>query len=154
MNLLFVCSGNTCRSPMAAYLGAAIAEKDYPQSGFRFDSAGIATSDGYPATENAIEALSELGIDASAHRSRQFQPYMVELAHYIICMTALHKDALCHSFPDAADKIFVIGELSGSGCDIPDPYMGSLAVYRITRDRLWEEIAAILKRLDKEQESL
>lgn len=145
MNILFVCSGNTCRSPMAAYLAADLAEKEYSQSGFCFDSAGIATSDGFPATDNAVVALSELGIDASGHRSKQFQPYMIDLSHRIVCMTAMHKEALCHAFPEAAEKIFVIGELSGSGADIPDPYMGSLSVYRITRDKLQEEIAAILK---------
>lgn len=147
MNILFVCSGNTCRSPMAAYLGADIAVKEYPSGKFCFDSAGIATSDGFPATDHALEALAEWGIDASAHRSKQFQPYMVGLSDYIVCMTELHKNALCHSFPEAADKIFVIGELSGSGADIPDPYMGSLAMYRNTRDKLKEEIAVILKHL-------
>ena len=145
MNILFLCSGNTCRSPMAAYLAADLAEKEYPDAGFRFDSAGIATSDGFPATDNAVEALRELGIDAADHRSKQFQPWMMELSHRIVCMTAMHKEALCRAFPESADKIFVIGELSGSGADIPDPYMGSLGVYRITRDKLRREIAAILK---------
>ena len=147
MNILFVCSGNTCRSPMAAYLAADMAEKEYPTAGFRFDSAGIATSDGYPATNNAAEALRELGIDASAHSSKQFQPYMTDLSDVIICMTAMHKEALCRAFPKSADKVYLIGELSGSGADIPDPYMGSLGVYRITRDKLREEIAMILQRL-------
>lgn len=149
MNILFVCSGNTCRSPMAAYLAADLAEKEYPAAGFRFDSAGIATSDGYPATDNALEALRELGIDASAHSSKQFQPYMMELSDVVICMTDMHKQALCRAFPDHAKKVFLIGELSGSGADIPDPYMGSLGVYRITRDKLREEIAAILEAVDK-----
>ena len=147
MNILFVCSGNTCRSPMAAYLAADMAEKEYPDQGFRFDSAGIATSDGYPATDNAVEALRELDIDALAHRSKQFQPYMMELSDVIVCMTAMHKEALCRAFPESADKVFLIGELSGSGADIPDPYMGSLGVYRITREKLREENAMNLRKL-------
>ena len=146
-NILFVCSGNTCRSPMAAYLGAFIKEKQYPKSDFCFDSAGIATSDGYPATENAIAALAEWRIDCSGHRSKRFQSYMVDLADYIICMTAMHKAALIHDYPEAAEKIIVIGELSGSGRDIPDPYMGSLELYCRTRDVLAEEIRMILEKL-------
>ncbi|MBQ1252564.1 MAG: low molecular weight protein arginine phosphatase [Firmicutes bacterium] len=146
MNILFVCSGNTCRSPMAAYLADDIARKQFPECGFRFDSAGIATSDGYPATDHAVEALAELGIDGSDHRSKAFQPYMVERSDRIVCMTAMHKQALCHAFPAFADKIFVIGELSGTGKDIPDPYMGSLSLYCLTRDKLKEEITLILER--------
>ena len=69
MNILFVCSGNTCRSPMAAYLADDIAKKQFPGCGFRFDSAGIATSDGYPATDHAVEALAELGIALETEES-------------------------------------------------------------------------------------
>ena len=80
-NILFVCSGNTCRSPMAAYIAAAVKEAQFPESDFCFDSAGIATSDGFPATDHAIEALSEWGIDMSGHRSKKFQPYMTCLLY-------------------------------------------------------------------------
>lgn len=148
-NILFVCSGNTCRSPMAAYIAAALKETQFPHSNFCFDSAGIATSDGYPATDHAIEALEEWHIDMRGHRSKKFQPYMVELADCIICMTEMHKKALIHDFPEAEAKIFVIGELSGSGRDIPDPYMGSLELYCRTRDALKEEISAILTKRGK-----
>lgn len=145
-NILFVCSGNTCRSPMAAYIAAAVKEALFPQSDFCFDSAGIATSDGFPATDHAIEALEEWGVDMSGHRSKKFQPYMTELADCIVCMTEMHKNALVYSFPEAKEKIFVIGELSGSGRDIPDPYGGSFELYCRTRDALKEEITAILKK--------
>lgn len=144
-NILFVCSGNTCRSPMAAYLGAEIKETMFPESDFCFDSAGIATSDGFPATDHAVEALAEWNIDLRGHRSKKFQPYMVEVADCIVCMTAMHRDILVQSFPAAEYKIFLIGELSGSGRDIPDPYMGSFSLYCRTRDVLKEEIIAILQ---------
>lgn len=145
-NILFVCSGNTCRSPMAAYIAAAIKEAQFPDGDFCFDSAGIAAIDGCPATDHAIEALAEWGVDMSGHRAKSFQPYMIELADCIVCMTEMHKTALVQAFPQAAEKIFVIGELSGSGRDVPDPYGGSFELYCRTRDALKEEITAILEK--------
>ncbi len=147
MNILFVCSGNTCRSPMAAYIGASVGDALFPEEGFRFDSAGVATSDGVPAADHAVEAMAEWGIDIGDHRSKQFRRYMTEKADYIVCMTPVHKKVLILEFPAAAEKIFLIGELSGSGRNIPDPYGGSLDDYRSARDTLKEEITAILHQL-------
>ncbi len=146
-NLLFVCSGNTCRSPMAAYIGASVGDALFPGEGFRFDSAGVAAYDGIPATDHAVAAMAEWGVDLRDHRSKQFQRYMTEKADYIVCMTPAHKKALVREFPAAAAKIFLIGELSGSGRSVPDPYGGSLGDYRAARDTLKEEITAILRRL-------
>ena len=152
-NILFVCTGNTCRSAMAVYLANAIREGLFPDRSFRFDSAGIGAVDQFPASENAAAALKEWDIDMKEHRSKKFQFYMLERADIIACMTAMHKKALIREYPEAKDKIFMLGELSGSGREIPDPYMGSLARYRQTRDVLKEEILAMLKKLDETEEN-
>lgn len=152
MNVLFVCSGNTCRSPMAAYLGAALAQKKYPGKNFRFDSCGIATSDGYPPSENSVLALAEAGIDMEDHRSQRFQHYLFALADYVVCMTDLQKKAILREYPGEEKKVFVIGELSGTGKDVPDPYGKSLDFYRKTRDVLISEISAVLDRLADTEE--
>lgn len=146
-NILFVCTGNTCRSAMAAYLAAQIKDNQMPQTAFRFDSAGIVAVDGYPASENAVAVMQEWDIDITDHRSKKFQSYMVDRADVIVCMTGMHKKALLEEYPEAKEKIFFLGELSGSGEEIPDPYMGSLSLYRLTRDVLKDEIMRMLKKL-------
>lgn len=146
-NILFVCTGNTCRSAMAAYLAADFKDRHLPQAAFRFDSAGIAAVDGYPPSENAVAALGEWDIDLTGHRSKKFQSYMVERADLIACMTVMHKNALLTEYPEAAGKVFFLGELSGSNEEIPDPYMGSLTRYRLTRDVLRGEIQRLLEKL-------
>jgi protein-tyrosine-phosphatase len=151
-NILFVCTGNTCRSAMAAYLAAHIKDNQMPQSNFRFDSAGIAAVDGYPASENAVAALKEWNIDIADHRSKKFQSYMVDKTDMIACMTGMHKNAILSAYPEAADKVFSLGELSGSLEEIPDPYMGSLSLYRLTRDVLKDEILQMLKKLSENEE--
>ncbi len=148
-NILFVCTGNTCRSAMAAYLAAQIKDRHLPQTTFRFDSAGLVAVDGYPPSENAVAALKEWDIDITDHRSKKFQSYMVERADLIACMTEMHKNAVLAEYPEAAGKVFFLGELSGSNEEIPDPYMGSLARYRLTRDVLQDEIQRMLEKLSE-----
>lgn len=152
-NILFVCSGNTCRSPMAAYLGGAVAEELFPLGDYRFDSAGIATGDGYPASENAVAVMAERGIDISGHRSKRYQYYMNTAADLVVCMTPMHRAALCREYPDFAAKFKVIGEVSGTGKEIPDPYLGSVSLYRHTREALEREITALLKNIDKNRKN-
>jgi protein-tyrosine-phosphatase len=147
-NILFVCSGNTCRSAMAAYLAAAIKEGQFPDRPYRFDSAGIAAVDGYPASENSVIALKEWDIDMSGHRSKKFQSYMVDRSDVIACMTGMHKKIILDEYPEAANKVYALGELSGTQREIPDPYLGSLSLYRLTRDVLKEEILEMLKKFD------
>ena len=149
MNMIFVCSGNTCRSPMAAKIAAELSKELCPAMEGKFDSAGIATCDGLPASDHSIEALAEWGWDLSDHRSKALQYYMVAYYDRVVCMTEMHKNALVQAFPEAAEKITVIGELSGTGRDIPDPYGGSLKQYEHTRDVLKEEITLILKKYGK-----
>ncbi|HMM06244.1 MAG TPA: low molecular weight protein arginine phosphatase [Clostridiales bacterium] len=148
-NILFVCTGNTCRSAMAAHLAAQIKDRHLPLAAFRFDSAGLAAVDGYPPSENAVAALKEWDIDITDHRSKKFQSYMVERADLIACMTEMHKNAILTEYPETAGKVFFLGELSGSNEEIPDPYMGSLARYRLTRDVLHAEIQRMLEKLSE-----
>ena len=147
LNILFVCSGNTCRSPMAAYLGAALGDKFFPDCGFRFDSAGVTAAYGDFATDDAVTVMAEWGIDLSDHRSKPFRVGMADKADLIICMTEAHKRFLIRECPAASKKICLIGEVSGSGGHIPDPYGRGLDIYRLTRNVLKEEITETLRAL-------
>jgi len=116
MNILFLCTGNTCRSPMAAGLFAM----RYP--GMAVSSAGIAAWPGSPASESAIKAAAELGANITDHRSRQATPELLEQADFVVCMAAGHARAIADPVPH--EKIRVLGG------GIADPYGGDPETYR------------------------
>ena len=121
--IIFLCTGNTCRSPMAE--GLFRAHNGEEKTGLTAASAGLYTENGLPASANAVAAAGERGADISAHRSRQLTAEMAENAKYLVCMTGSHYDRLCELFPDCADKIFTLLPE-----DISDPFGGDLATYR------------------------
>ena len=132
---LFVCTGNTCRSPMAAALFRKLAkERGLPLTAV---SAGLAPEFGAPASENAIAAMAEEGIDLSNHRAKPATPALRDEAQMIAVMTEHHRLALIAAGVDA-HKIFVLGG------GVPDPYGGSLDLYRETRDALKAVLPALL----------
>jgi protein-tyrosine-phosphatase len=118
--ILFVCSGNTCRSPMAEAI--AKAERLRP---FRALSAGTSAEAGAPMTSEAHEALARLTIKASTHASRVLTPALIEQADVIYCMTGKHRDAVLGQAPDAVSKTFTLDPAG----DIDDPIGKPLETY-------------------------
>lgn len=135
-NILFVCTGNTCRSPMAACLFSDLLRKAGLSHLYQIDSAGLSALDGAPISENAAAALAERGISAKEHRAKQLTRAQIAQADRIYVMTQAHKQAILSAVPDAADKIRVLS--------ISDPYGGDLNTYR----RCLDEIAAYLEKED------
>lgn len=133
MNIVFVCTGNTCRSPMAEGLfrKKTKAFADY----CHISSCGLSAMPGDTASENAVLVLQKNGIDISSHRSRQINNYIIDEADRIICLAKSHYDAL---FPIAGKKLILMGN------GIPDPYMGNEKVYTICADSIENEIDNLL----------
>lgn len=100
-------------------------------------SAGISVYGNMPASQNALLALKEMGLDISGHTSTQITKQMVDEADYIFCMTRRHCDAL-KSIADE-QKLFVMP------MEIPDPFGGSIEVYRECRDKIMQCIPLILQ---------
>ena len=138
--IIFLCTGNTCRSPMAEGLFRALGGEE--KTGLTAASAGLYTENGLPASANAVAAAGERGADISAHRSRQLTAEMAENAKYLVCMTGSHYDRLCELFPDCADKIFTLLPE-----DISDPFGGDLEIYRRAATEIKAGVQSIIGRL-------
>ena len=131
--VLVVCTGNTCRSPMAeGWLKAKLAGK-----GWTAESAGVAAWGGQPASEEAVEAMREIGIDMAGHRSQGLTRERVAEASVVLAMTEGHRSEILRRFPEAKDKTFLVhGFGLGEVRDVADPVGLPLDAYRHTRDEL------------------
>ncbi len=132
MKIIFICTGNTCRSPMAE----AIGHKKYPQIGF--SSCGICAFSGDSATKESIEAMKKYGIDLSSHRARPFSSYMTAEYDIFAVMTRQHYEVLSEIVP--AEKLVILGE------GIPDPYGQSQAEYELCAREIEKAIDALVAR--------
>jgi glycine hydroxymethyltransferase len=148
--VLFVCTGNICRSPMAEGL---FRHGTKGRSDFKVLSAGVGAVDGLPPSEYAVRALRELGIDISKQRSRMLTAELVNDADYVFGMTHSHVDAITLLYPQAAEKTFLLREfdetLESYENDISDPIGGSYDVYLNCRDQIEQGIASMLKFIDQ-----
>jgi RpiB/LacA/LacB family sugar-phosphate isomerase len=144
--ILFVCTGNVCRSPMAEGLfrHAVRGRGDY-----RVISAGLGAVEGQPPSPYAVQAVKELGIDISNQRSRMLTAELVNQADYIFGMTHSHIDTVMLLFPHAAEKTFLLREFDETldlfEKDISDPIGGSYEVYLNCRDQIEQGIVSILR---------
>ena len=131
--VLFVCTGNLCRSPMAEAMATARGGGDVT-----FESAGVRAAVGAPATPVAVGAVREIGIDLAGHRARQLDRDLAEAVDRIYVMTADHRAGVLEIAPGMEDRVFL---LHPDGADIDDPFGCTLDVYREIRD----EIAAAIE---------
>lgn len=123
---LFVCSGNTCRSPMAeAIARAELAARFGARVPVRVLSAGLAVRPGEPMTSAAAVALREIGAPPGRHRARPLTPDLVERAEAVFCMTAEQREAVLRLVPEAAGKVWCLDP----GGDIPDPLGSASEIY-------------------------
>src|SRR5438132_1225890 len=148
--ILFVCTGNVCRSPMAEGLFRHAVKG---RGDFCVLSAGVGAIDGQAPSAYAVQALRELGIDISQHRSGMLPAELVNQADYIFAMTHGHVDAVNLLYPQAVEKTFLLREFDDTldvfEKDISDPIGGSLEVYLECRDQIEQGIASMLKFIDQ-----
>jgi protein-tyrosine phosphatase len=147
-HLLFVCTGNTCRSPMAAAMARSmLAEKlgipseALADAGIRIESAGTFAGAG-PAADHAVAVMADRGIDLSAHRCRGLSPELVHSADRVYVMTRSHRDAVLDLVPGAESRVTL---LAGEE-ELGDPFGGSRDAYQRSADAIE---AAVKKRLEE-----
>ena len=149
--VLFVCTGNVCRSPMAEGLFRLMARD---LSGVETLSAGLSAPSGSPPSQHSVDVLADDGIDISGQRSQQITPELIEAATHIFAMTIDHKRAIESLFPAAAEKTFLVRELAEIAepddayhglLDVPDPIGLPREAYETTRDLIRDAMPAVVK---------
>lgn len=139
IHILFVCTGNTCRSPMAQAIAQDLLMRA-PPKGVRVhvDSAGTGAEVGVPPSRETVEALASVGAEPSRHLAQQVTRRMVESASVVYAMTNSHRRVLTSLAPDLAGKIHL---LDPDGKDVADPIGRGAEVYRQTAVTLRDMIA-------------
>ena len=148
---LFVCTGNTCRSPMAEALfrkhlsdRLRCAEDQLVERGFVVASAGVAASLGAPASSEAVEVLAQRGVDLSSHSSQPLSRKLFAQVDRIWTLTRQHRDAILRECPEAAPRVEL---LSREGGDIPDPIGGGMDEYVDCANAIEKHVRALVAQI-------
>lgn len=132
--ILFICTGNLCRSPMAEGLMKQKLADRALDAKHQVRSAGTWAVNGRPASENAIAVMKERGIDISDHIARTVTAEDVAEATLILVMTRDHAQMLRNTWPQYDWKVYRLSSVAGKRRDVPDPYQGPMQEYRAVAD--------------------
>ena len=149
--VLFVCTANVCRSPMAERLFAKAMDETNSSQKIQAYSAGLSAMDSDKASQNSIDACEEVNIDITDHRSSNLTRTSLQEASVVFCMTESHR-ALINMYFELPEgyPIFLMRDfLEGETKELPDPYGQDIKVYRQCRDRMLEAFPSLINWVEK-----
>lgn len=134
--ILFVCTANICRSPMAAGLMRDRIAKAGLDAAVQVISAGVWAEPGSRASTNATAILRQRGIDLAEHRSQPLTHALLKEAGIILVMEEAHRRSIFYMAPEVLSKVYLLTEMAGGHADVADPFGGTMAEYEETADEL------------------
>ena len=149
--VVFVCTANVCRSPMAEKLFEQALQESSVKKKIKLFSAGISAMDGDKASDNSIEVCREIGIDLNDHRSSALTLATLQNASAVFCMTESHR-ALMQMYFDLPENspVFLMREFVEQGPkELPDPYGQSMEVYRACREDMKDALPSLINWVEK-----
>lgn len=136
-NVLFVCTGNTCRSPMAEAIFHRLLTQKGTTDKYSCSSAGVYAYEGDGASPEAQQAVKKFGLDISRHYARTLDEEIISKAWLILTMTGDHKRMILEVYPEALDKVFTLKEYAEQGNrDITDPFGCGIEAYKACAEEL------------------
>lgn len=150
MKIMFICTGNICRSAMAHKMLEKKAKEQ--EKDIKVYSCGIWAQDGDIPTYEGIEVMKEYGIDLKTHRATNIKSSNIEDMDVILCATFNHKINVISLYPELKDKIFTMKEYAGcygDDIDIKDPWGYGITVYQNCAKEIEQCIDKILERMNK-----
>jgi len=132
MKVLFVCTGNTCRSAMCEAYFNCLSRKNGTGERIAAESAGTDAWEGDESSPFTRTALAPYHTDIADHAARRLTREMLEEADLIVAMTAAHREKVLRMLPEASDRVRLLGEFrEGAARDVADPYGGTAEIYSL-----------------------
>ena len=148
---MFICTGNVCRSPMAKYYFNRKIKDQNLQGKYIGLSCGIYAISGEKATDNAVEAMKDYGIDMSDHRATKIQDSQISECDLVFTLTNYHKNVVLKMYPKLTGKVYTLKEYVNPKVDyidIDDPWGLDIDIYKSCAKEITENIDKIIEKLE------
>lgn len=150
--IMFICTGNVCRSPMAKYYFNKVIETKKLQDKYIGTSCGIYSVKGEHATDNAIEAMKDYDVDMTSHKATRIQDSQIMSCDLIITLTIYHKNVVVKMYPELAEKVYTLKEYVNPKVeykDIDDPWGLDINTYKFCAKEITENIDKMIEKLEE-----